>query len=666
MAATLLSFRSLDSWSMCKPLTIGIIAIASLLACHSANAQISRPTLYRPQLFDVQHYDVDVRLPDPAKRLIEGKVETRISWTSRAENGEYMFHLRGLSIDSVIVEGKPREWKTYGVPADDTMHHRVVVPGMHDSGSVSRVSIFYRGTMTNEGGSSPWGGVQYDDSVLYALGVGFANASVGATQYWMPCYDHPSDKVTFTGRFTVPDSSWLVASNGLESPMARNVNGSVTYTWNEQRPIATYLLTFAAARFRTFSLAGRVPHVFYVLRRDSVVSAKSYRLVPRMTDVYSALYGAYPFDKVGYYNSLKGSMEHQGMIALALSVAKSGDSANVTAAHELAHQWFGDCLSPRDFRYAWLTESFATYSECSWLEALRGWAAYLSAVQSKARSYITQISKSEGVFALEDFPRVAPSSNYPGTIYAKGAVVLAMARALAGDSAFYSALRKYVAKHSYSTVVTEDFRAAMAPALGDRTDAFFAEWITGIGWPKLNVDQVSENGVVQVTISQVQRQTNPTWPIFSTLPLNVLYTRSRDGSAIVDTIDAVMYPDSDGIVRFSCRQLLGVNAGGLVRSLVEIARTTSVSSDNTLHAVTYTLAPQPASDDVVIQRSDASMAAKVQIVDLRGVVQTEIAFGQGASQLPVGLTDLPSGAYCVLISWSGSQIALPMLVTRGE
>ncbi len=648
---------------MCKPLTLTACLLVLTL---STTAQISRPTLFRPQRFDVQHYDVDVRFSDPAKRLIEGRVDTRLSWTSRAENGEYMFHLRGLSIDSVVIDGKSREWKTYGVPADDTMHHRVVVPGSFDSGAVSRVSIYYHGTMTNEGGSSPWGGVQYDDSVLYALGVGFANASVSATQHWLPCYDHPSDKVTFNGRFTVPDSTWIVVSNGLENPAVRNADGSITYIWNEQRPIASYLMTFAAARFTSFTLPGRVPHVFYVLRRDSSLSARSYRLVPRMTEVYSKLYGDYPFDKVGYYNSVKGSMEHQGMIALALSIARSGDSANVTGAHELAHQWFGDCLSPRDFRYAWLTESFATYSECSWLESLRGWPTYLTSVQTKARSYITQLSKSEGVFALEDFPRGAPSSNYPGTIYAKGAVVLAMARAIVGDSAFYSALRTYVAAHAYGSVVTEDFRRAIAPALGDRADAFFAEWITGIGWPQLNVDQVSGNGAVDITITQVQRQTNPAWPVFTTLPLNVLYTQRRDGATAIDTVDALLLPEADGSYRFRCAQLLGVNAGSKGRSLVEILRTTDTPQDERAHIGTITLEPQPASEVARLRRSDASSAASVRVVSLRGEVVRTVPFEQGATELTLDLGGLSGSTYIVLVD-GGHQLArLPLLVTRGE
>jgi aminopeptidase N len=659
---------------MDKPLTLIVLALLMHL---SAMAQISRPTLFRPQTFDVQHYDVAVRFPDPAKRLVEGRVDTRLAWTSRVENGEYKFHLRGLSIDSVVIDGKSRECKTYGVPADDTMHHRVVVPGVHDSGSVSTVSIYYRGTMTNEGGSSPWGGVQYEDSVLYALGVGFANASVGATQHWLACYDHPSDKVTFGGRFTVPDSTWVVASNGLESPRQRNADGSVTYIWTEQRPIATYLMTFAAARFRTFSLPGRVPHVFYVLRRDSVISARSYRLVPRMTEAYSGLYGDYPFDKVGYYNSVKGSMEHQGMIALALSIARSGDTSNVTAAHELAHQWFGDCVSPRDYRYAWLTESFATYSECSWLEALRGWPSYLSTVQSKARSYITQISKSEGVFALEDFPRQAPSSNYPGTIYAKGAVVLAMARAIVGDSAFYGALRTYVSNHAYATAVTDDFRRAIAPVLAERTDAFFSEWVTGKGWAQLAIEQrPGETSALSVRITQVQNATGGRqWPVFTTLPLNVVYTQRRSDGGL-DTVDTILMPAADGSYTISCERLISVNGGSRCRSLVEVVSTTHIGmseleSDLRRMTPSFSLAPQPASNTVKVQRVrigrlPEAAPATIQIFDLNGRKVAEESMTADDSSATLSVQSLPEGPHIVMITQGGGVVSLPLLITRAE
>lgn len=659
---------------MQKPLAL---IAALLLLCPRAEAQISRPTLYRPQVFDVQHYDVDVRFPDPAKRLIEGRVETRLAWTSRVENGAYTFHLRGLEIDSVLVDGKAGQWKTYGLPADDTMHHRVVVPGVHDSGSVSTVSIYYRGTMTNEGGSSPWGGVQYDDSVLYALGVGFANPSVGATQHWLACYDHPSDKVMFSGRFTVPDSTWVVASNGLESPRVRNADGSVTYIWTEKRPIATYLMTFAAARFRRLDLPGRVPHVFYVLRRDSALSARSYRLVPRMTETYSRLYGDYPFDKVGYYNSVKGSMEHQGMIALALSIARSGDTANVTGAHELAHQWFGDCVSPRDFRYAWLTESFATYSECSWLEDLRGWTVYLSAVQGKARSYITQISKSEGVFALEDFPRAAPSSNYPGTIYAKGAVVLAMARAIVGDSAFYGALRTYVSNHAYATAVTDDFRRAIAPALGDRTDAFFSEWVTGKGWAQLAIEQrPGETSALSVRIKQVQNATGGRqWPVFTTLPLNVVYSQRRPDGGL-DTVDTILMPAADGSYTISCERLISVNGGSRCRSLVEVVSTTHIGVselESNLRRMTpsFSLAPQPASNTVKVHRVrigrlPEAAAATIQILDLNGRKIAEESMAADDTSATLNVQSLPEGPYSVMITQGGGVVCLPLLITREE
>ncbi|MBK7033690.1 MAG: hypothetical protein IPH49_10590 [Ignavibacteria bacterium] len=239
--------------------------------------------------------------------------------------------------------------------------------------------------------------------------LGFSNNYVSTTQHWLACYDHPSDKATFFARFIVPFSPWKVASNGMEiytrPPWPE---GKAVYTWSESHPTSTYLLTFAVAPYRMIEMDGVVPHVFYTLSRDSARSARSYSLVPRMTQTFANIYGEFPFDKVGYCNTAKGAMEHQTMISFPVSIAQRNDTINATAAHELAHQWFGDCVSPLDFRYAWLTESFATYSECAWLEELRGDSVYRKAVQEKATNYIRNISLRWRVCSLWRTSRAQP------------------------------------------------------------------------------------------------------------------------------------------------------------------------------------------------------------------------------------------------------------------
>ena len=649
------------------------IVLIFLAACIGVSAQISTPTLFQPQIFDVQHYDATIAFPDPAARTIIADVSIVVRWTSAAPAPAFPFHLRGLLIDSVFVNGAPSTVATFGVDASDTMHHRVTIGRNVVAGNLDTIRVFYHGTMTNEGGTRPWGGVHFQDSVLYAMGVGFKNVYVSSTQHWLACYDHPSDKATFSAQFVVPNTIWVVASVGKEiTNRPPGTLDSTIYRWSEDHPTATYLLTFAVAPYKKIELPSDVPHVFYTLARDSAKSAKSYSRVPHMTTLFANTYGAYPFDKVGFCNTVEGSMEHQSMISFKLSIAQSGETQNRTAAHELAHQWFGDCVSPVDYRYAWLTESFATYSESVWLEEILGFSVYLKSISETATAYIKQVSKSEGVFALEDFPRQAPSSNYPQTIYGKGAVVVAMMRAIAGDEPFTQALQGYIQSHRYATAATIDMKNAMRSALGAKTDRFFDEWVTGIGWPQLNINIGQDGSDAKITIHQVQQNLHPTWPIFTSLPLNVVYT--RNGFAGIDTLDVVMYCDSTGLIEFNCTELLSVNAGARCRSLVETMRTTSTmdffEGNTTLVNPSlragFALAPNPANDSITLVRSDARSSIIVRIVDMQGSTLHTQTCGANESNCLISTRSLSNGAYNIIVDGGKTPVRLPLNITRGE
>src|SRR5205807_6524164 len=116
----------------------------------------------------------------------------------------------------------------------------------------------------------------------------------------------------------------------------------------------------------------------------------SFRLLPRMVSTFEKHFGSYPFEKVGYVNvpSSAGAMEHETMISIPTSLSTSGDSVYSTAAHELSHQWFGDLVTPLDFRHAWLNESFAVFCETLWAEELGGHSGYIQAQTLRANSYL--------------------------------------------------------------------------------------------------------------------------------------------------------------------------------------------------------------------------------------------------------------------------------------
>lgn len=637
-----------------------------LVSTAPALSQVSSPTFFRSQVFDVEHYDADITFPNPAAKTIVGRCRIAVRWMADTVVSTFPVNLRGLTIDSVARVSTQRTRTTatrIGTDDIDTMHYAIAINARVERNQRDTIDVYYSGTMTNEGGPSAWGGVHYQDSILFALGVGFANPNVSATQHWLPCYDHPSDKATFHARFTAPNAQWLVASNGIASPTVIAPDGRATYEWTETHPSATYLLTFAVGRYITQTAPGVVPHIFYMRRRDSASAAIAFSRVPHMTETYAQLYGPYPFAKVGYYASQLGSMEHQGMIAIALSEVQRKDSANIVAAHELAHQWFGDCVTPQDFRYAWLSESFATFSESVWLEQLRGYAAYLSSVQSKARLYITQIAPLEGWFALEDFPRASPSSNYPATIYQKGAVVLAMARAIAGDTAFFAALRSYVQRNAYGNATTATFREAIRPALGDRTDAFFSEWVTGKGWALLDVEHNITDK--RVRIRQVQPATQG-WPVFTTLPLNITYAR-RDGERSI-VIDTIMFCAADGSWTVACDSLIGINTGTRSRVLASIVKSTVTSADEQHSSAQerYSVAPNPAADRVRIMRTSSQREARISIVSVDGRVVVRDRIMSGTADHSVSTAGFASGGYAIVIEEPGATYTLPLVITHAE
>ncbi|MFN6113048.1 MAG: T9SS type A sorting domain-containing protein, partial [Bacteroidota bacterium] len=253
----------------------------------------------------------------------------------------------------------------------------------------------------------------------------------------------------------------------------------------------------------------------------------------------------------------------------------------------------------------------------------------------------------------------------------------AMARAIAGDSAFYAALRTYIADNAYGTVVTEDFRQAMVAALGNRTDAFFSEWVTGKGWAQLAIEQrPGQTSALSVRITQVQNATGGRqWPVFTTLPLNVVYTQRRPDGGL-DTVDTILMPAADGSYTISCERLISVNGGSRCRSLVEVVSTTHIGVselESNLRRMTpsFSLAPQPASNTVKVHRVrigrlPEAAAATIQILDLNGRKIAEESMAADDTSATLNVQSLPEGPYSVMITQGGGVVCLPLLITREE
>jgi len=640
------------------------VAIVLTLPTMLSSQQISLPTEFRQQRFDVLSYDADIHVDTVPTREIRGVVKMVVRWTAPSTLSEpptVFAHLLSCNIDSAFMRGlrvAPRTQKEPLLGTDTMQYYSFSAGHMVQIDDVDTLTMYYSGTMTDEGGSQPWGGVHFEDQVLYGLGVGFFSPQVSTTQHWLPCYDHPSDKAMFRGVFNVP-ANYDAASVGARTSDTV-VAGRRIVEWTTAEPFATYLLTFSIAPYVLLkSNAGATPIEIYTLARDSASARIAFKLLPRMVQMLESRFIPYPFEKIGYCGTFRGAMEHQTMISYPVSLIQRRDTINDVALHELAHQWFGDLVSPLDFRHAWLTESFATYSECLWREELFGFPGYLTYVNGKVNDYIKSTSKSEGVFALYDFPRKAPSSNYPVTIYSKGAVVLGMLRWHLGDSAFFGGLRNYLTAHFNSTATTADMKASLELVSGKDLTSFFNEWVFGKGWAKLVVTYRRAGANWNVELQQVQHVSDTTIPVFTTLPVNVQYTDVNG----VD-IDTVLTSDVSGRIVLTAQKVSGINAGTKLRSLVQIEKTVNVDDADGVNPRSISLSPNPADDACTLQRSMSSAPAYISIVDSIGRTLITKVIDANTTTSTFSVAELANGSYTVRVVENGQPLSLPLVITR--
>ncbi len=598
---------------------IGIFIISSGLVISN---EISSAVEYKAQPFDVLRYTADIKFKDFTAKDISGKCLIDFLWLDKNVNNRFFFNLKGLSVDSCFYNGKKVIAQVSEVPIDEDNYY--IINPENDFSDTSELMIYYSGIMSNEAGPMPWGGVTYQDSVLFAMGVGFHNPYVSSTRFWLPCYDHPSDKAMYRFRFTVPDSL-LVVSNGnllIEEPTG---NGKMSYRWSGEKEAATYMLTFAVGKFSLLEFGNdTISMPVYTLEKNINKCNIGFKLLPKMVNIYEQYFGKYPFEKVGYVVAPIGSMEHQTMITLAEDVLSLTDTVSSTVAHELSHQWFGGLVTPYDYRDAWLNEAFATYSEALYAESLFDKTKYLHNIGLDINRYISN-SVNEGIFPLWDFERVIPSSNYPATIYYKGSAVLAMLRYELGDEIFFKSIKNYLGKFANSNATTADLIEVINETSGRDLSEFFAQWVFGRGYPSFKINTFwhpypdNDNmGYVDIIVKQVQ---NAGWGIYTNVPLEVNFSHSSTERTIkilnIKSIEESFHLDS--VAKFTN---FAYNSGYELKILAKVnTLPLSIDEQNNMGFEIY---PNPVEDYLSILNFAAENLLSIRIYDITGVCIKEI------------------------------------------
>jgi aminopeptidase N len=169
-------------------------------------------------------------------------------------------------------------------------------------------------------------------------------------------------------------------------------------------------------------------------------------------------------------------------------------------AHELAHMWFGDLVTARDWTHLWLNEGFATYCETLWTEFTKG--------EDEFQYEMIQASLAvRGSDRMLGRKPIVSHDSHPANLYARGGWVLNMLRKLLGDEPFLRGLHSYLTKYQFASAETDEFRLALEDATGQSLDWFFRQWVFGAGLPKLKVTKAWDDStqVLRLTVEQTQQ-----------------------------------------------------------------------------------------------------------------------------------------------------------------
>ncbi|MFB2596951.1 M1 family metallopeptidase [Herbiconiux sp. P17] len=416
--------------------------------------------------YTVLDYDLDLDYRVATNRL-NGVAIIRARTTMPLER--FSLDFAGLSVVKVTVDGdRPKKLA-------ETPRKLVITPERPLSdGAEFTVVVRYRGAPHPI--RSLWGEVGWEE---LADGVLVAGQPSGAAS-WFPCNDHPSDKALY--RITLAcEAGYTVVSNG---PVVSRVNrsGRTIWTFEMRQPMASYLATVQIGRYRSRSLASEpVPqHLHYpqALEREVAID---FGRVPDMMALFVTLFGPYPFDTyavVVTHDELEIPLEAQGLAIFGRNHVDGLHGTDRLIAHELAHQWFGNCLTLARWRDIWLHEGFACYAEWLWAEASGGKSADANAAAHRA-----QVNTRPKDIVIGD---PGPQSMFDDRVYKRGALALHAIRRALGDIAFFDALRAYVAECRFGLVSTEDFVEIMEARSGsDVVGPIVERWVYGKSLPKL-------------------------------------------------------------------------------------------------------------------------------------------------------------------------------------
>ncbi|MGK5631549.1 M1 family metallopeptidase, partial [Streptomyces sp. URMC 123] len=416
--------------------------------------------------YDVSHYDLRLKY-QPRTDLLEGTATILATTTQNLSRFNLDF---GLAVSEIRVNGKKASFTTSGA------HELVVTPAapLEKNKQIS-VVVRYSGKPSEVKINGYTGWHRTPDG-------GVAAQQPEAAVWWFPSNDHPTDKATYDVSVAVPDGTQAISNGVLLSQTSKA--GWTRFNWRSDKPQATYLATLAVGKFdiTTDKTADGLP-VLNAYSKDLGANAGAARAsVERTAEVAEYLtevFGPYPFNALGGYvpNVPRGyALETQTRPFYGKQAFDRGANVSVVV-HELAHQWYGDSVSVKDWKDIWVNEGFARYAQWLWSEKEgEGTAQELA-------DHVYGLYPADNEFWQVKPGDPGPDNQFHTAVYDRGALALQALRNEIGDEKFFAILKGWPTAYKYGNAKVGDFVRYAEKVSGKPLADLFETWLYTPGKP---------------------------------------------------------------------------------------------------------------------------------------------------------------------------------------
>ncbi len=476
----------------------------------------------RRESFDIKRYSIEIEVNDTTN-AIKGATEIEVmlkkpvneiflDFISLKSNGN------GMVVDSVVKNGSKlrflHENNILKLPVYD-----------HDSHNDHVFKVYYKGIAED--------GLIISDN-MYGERTFFADNWPNRARNWFPCLDHPSFRAKANFTITAPSHYQVIATGNLRRKV--NLPGKkTTHYWFSDVPIPTKVMVFAAAGFAVEYMQDidSIPWSNWVYPGNIEEGLSSFSATPSILRYFSDKIAPYPFEKIANVQSTTryGGMENAGNIFYNERSVAGEESIENLIVHEMAHQWFGNSVSEREWAHLWLSEGVATWLTDRYILRKQGGKEFNDRMLSH-RERIIGYSKTRLAPVVDHHPEDYTDLLNPNS-YQKGSWVLHMLTRKIGEEQVVRGLAEYYDRYRLGSAATEDLIEVFEEVSGTDLGLFSDDWLYSAGHPVLTMNTSFSGKYLNMELIQNQQH-----KMAFTFPLDIRFIFS-DGREIDHTFNIV-------------------------------------------------------------------------------------------------------------------------------